>query len=142
MNNKPSLTTEQIAKLPKWAQAAFNALVDSEAESRALCWPSLPEPPCLTKDEITASRDPITGLFVGWHFVAYNMQARVEQGCSNGTFHCTSRIDLTTSQGHGTFYRTRSDAYLAARWALCRAAAKALLLVDRRATGTVTYCNA
>lgn len=123
--------SQDISKLPKWAQIAWADRENELRLARALVWPTMPNPAAVNTEDVL--RGAKTGvMFIGWNAHTNNCEFRVEQGCSGGVFHSVGRIDQTERQGAGTFYHTKAEALLQCRWELCRRFAYSLSRLDQQ----------
>lgn len=128
--NEP--TPEQIAKLPRWAQEHVAQREQELLLSRAFCFPTQPEPKPMSSDEVKAAVGASPKhLITGWFWHAYADNFRITQGCSNWANHNSGGIDKTTTQNMGRIYRTKAEAFCAARWDMCRRFAAALVRLDK-----------
>lgn len=126
--NTPSPTTEQILKLPKWAQAHLAENDKQLLLARAFCWPTQPEPKPISHEEIEANSSydkPMPGWFS--HTNAERFAATL--GCSTTISH-NREGKFTTSQNMGVMYHTKAEALLVCRWQMCRSFAAALARLD------------
>lgn len=122
------MTTQQLEKLPKWAQEEWKQQAKDLALSRSFCWPTSPEPKPVHTDALLG--DAWRKLYVGWHVHTNGEHYEVRQGCCSRVYHNTHGIYKTTTQGTGTFYQSKMDALIVARWQLCRRFAESLARLD------------
>lgn len=116
--------------MTKKEQAAMDALRGELARAKALCFPQYPKPEPLTADDLRPVDKNAGGVVVAWHQNNYECRFEVRQGCSNGVFHSTWGTDKTTSQGAGTFYRTKLEALQVARHEMTERYADTLARID------------
>lgn len=119
---------------------AEKARVEAIEQELAFRWPMHPEPAPVSRDEIEANLVEVVPrdrsvyktrrVYLGWWFNAYGR--RVEPAWSDGAIHgWGNHTGDGGSKGSGTIYRTKADAAIALRWAMCREFAKALYAVDK-----------
>lgn len=128
-------TSEQIAKLPKWAQAHV-----AELQQRVTHLEGLPE----TLDLVVPDLLPPTAgygrdnLIRGWDFNLHHLKDRmgglgsaVQKYCSSSVYH-GSGWDKTSSQHTRTLYSTERKAWKAAKAAFVQWAAGLVKEVDQK----------
>jgi len=118
--------------MTKKEQIEMDSMRRQVAHSRALCWPTMPEPMPVDM-EVIRNKPFHQKLTTGWFMHTWNDEYRVTRGCSDGYQHSGYDDTRTTTQGPGKMYATKADALLAARWEICRRIAAVLVKLDAEA---------